>query len=228
MSESVEFDLGRYNSDLLNVPKDLLLQIAPHVGGSQQNLHDYRNRFKLFNGLQQRIAFGVGEIKGKYKGYGKEGEAAQTSFVSGALMTFELLRRVALKTKQRIPDPPFYSDLPVDIDPHTSMPDEPWVIDYCDREDLLPKRYPAFFEASLVMLGNTTDNDHQGLRKMLYMHAAPDSLTRQAFYMCNYLSGVMEVLVHLERHAWIEKTKSLFTDEELKVIGELVSKLPQQ
>ena len=227
MSESIESTSSKHQCELLNVSQDLLLQLAAQVGGGQDDLGEYFSGFKHFEGLQEQVAFYIQNIRKNYKGYGKEADAAVTAFASGALMTFELIRRVASETGQKVPDPPFYPDLPIDDDPSSTMPHEPWIIDYCEREEFLPKNYPAFFDASLVMLGRVTEEEPSELKKLLYMHAAPNALTRKAFHMTNFLSGVAEVLVHFERQAWIENFRTAFTQKEIRLFRALISASPQ-
>ncbi len=123
MSESVEHAVQIHDCELLNLPQDLLVQLASGIGCSDVDLRGYLDYFKHFTGLQEQTAFNIQNIKQKYKGYGKEGEAAEAAYISGVLMTFELVRRAVIQTKLSIPDPPFYSELPIDNDPHYELPD---------------------------------------------------------------------------------------------------------
>jgi len=219
MSEYVDFGIQSHDCELLNLPQELLVQIASGVGYSQRELQGHLEYFKHFNGLQEQIAFNIQNIKDKYQGYGKEAEAAESAFISGALMTFELVRRATAQNKLTIPDPPYYAELPIDGDPQAQMPDEIWVIDLCDREEFLPKQFPNFFEACLIMAGNITQEDPQEIRKMLYSSAIPSAVTRKPFYILSFFSGAAEIINHLERHAWVEKMRASFTPDELKLFN---------
>jgi len=227
MSESVEHTVQTHDCELLNLPQELLVQIAPGVGYSQQELQSHIEYFKHFNGLQEQVAFNIQNIKDKYKGYGKEAEAAEAAFISGTLMTFELIRRATIQAKLTIPDPPYYTELPIDSDPQAQTHDDIWVIDLSDREEFLPKQFPNYFEACLVMAGNITQEDPQEVRRMLYSSGISTGISRKSFYLANYFSGAAEVINHLERYAWVEKMRSSagFTGEELRTIDATISNI---
>ena len=82
MSESVEHAVQIHDCELLNLPQDLLVQLASGIGCSDVDLRGYLDYFKHFTGLQEQTAFNIQNIKQKYKGYGKEGEAAEAAYIS--------------------------------------------------------------------------------------------------------------------------------------------------
>ncbi|MGH7156783.1 MAG: hypothetical protein ACREGG_01565 [Candidatus Saccharimonadales bacterium] len=194
-------DSPRAKSELLNTPEESLLATTPGIGWQRYELEGYVGRTKTENPELAKHAGSWVFLIRKYMrpAYGiLASEQAESAYNAGNIMTYELLRRIAEKKSQTVPDPPFLADSIVDTElpPHQGVR----LIDLSHRGVYLPEKHPALFMAAVDMFSRIYSEDPGELQAAFFESAYYDAIS---FDAAHFLFGAAEVILPIERHAQV-------------------------
>ena len=197
-----EADAPRATCEVLNLPYDMLSELSSDISSDRESLRQYIQTMRqLSPGLTKQAGGWVGVIRGSIPAHGVEvAVRAEGAFTAGNAMTYELVRRLALKNNHPIPDALFIPDNLVDTELRAERPE--WLIDLSFRGQELFRNHPAFFKAALSMFSRTQGgSDPEALKEMLFL--PPDPKDIFSFDLVHYLMGAAETILPIERQAQV-------------------------
>jgi hypothetical protein len=191
----------QYYCELFNAPDQLLRDTAAGIGWEMPDLIRYRDLEKQnTKELYEHMGAMVHILRKTWAPLGPAAvTAAESAMNTGSLMTYGLLHEVAQHTGQEIPNPLFDPTSIVDTEPPASEDfEEMWLLDLTRRGKELSQKFPAVFNANLLMIAYRSGRGFEEVRKIVYSKAQPYPFH---FDTANFLAGAAEIVLPLERYA---------------------------
>jgi hypothetical protein len=197
-----EFSSGapRAASEILNTPYEVLAELSDSISSDRESLRQYIEAMRrLSPGLTKQAGGWVGIIRASIPSHGPTvALRAEGAFTAGNAMMYELLRRVAERTNQPVPDAEFIPDNLVDSELHNEKPE--CLIELSFRGEKLFHDHPRFFNTALAMFArNNGGHDPKVIKELLF--APPNPTDVFSFDLVHYLNGAAETVLPIERQA---------------------------
>jgi hypothetical protein len=197
-----------YHFDVLNNNPGQFRVMARSIDSSDEAMPGIRNRLEVETpGLAMHVGAWIPHLESYALHNGQSfADKAILGYNKGALMTFDLLNRVAQANGKTVPNPQFNPDDFADSE--WTAPLDNSLLSASMRGRYLPDRFPAIFKSAMTMLGIMYKQPPAIMERRV--HQTPSHM--EDVFIAHFLTGAAEVVLPLERYA-----EASYLEQQLKL-----------